>query len=470
MEKKNKKVFVFCIGGTGLRVMKSIIMLLAAGIDSKGFDIIPIIVDPHQDLKEKSDLDILIDNYIKIYNSSVGTGTDDVKNPLNGFFHTTIRRWQSLDSEQNPINDSMADDREFQKYLGISSIDTNDPNNYLIQTLYSHANLTNRLSVGFKGNPNIGTVVLGDMIKGADWFEGFTRHMEQDDRVFIISSIFGGTGASGYPLLEKMIRNYATKPIVKNALIGAITVLPYFALKDPTVTGSDIDSANFLTKTKSALTYYENNVQSDFLYYIGDNGIKEEYENNEKEQNDPAHFIELVAATALFDFLEKKKDNQTQYLSRGIKYNEKILDVISAGDGYKPIVKVIADFKLFHKLVDFIKCESSFPLKITRGLDEQFYKDESFQTLEAFFQHFEKWYKEIANNKRGFAPLSKMENMEAPIKGVYINATQPDYILKMIQAGHADKDGNSSLKLNNLLTYAHQAIDNYTLKILNSIQ
>lgn len=47
-----KKVFVFCIGGTGERVMKSITMLMAAGMDTNGFTVVPIIVDPHLDLDE----------------------------------------------------------------------------------------------------------------------------------------------------------------------------------------------------------------------------------------------------------------------------------------------------------------------------------------------------------------------------------------------------------------------------------
>ena len=56
-----KKVFVFCIGGTGERVMKSITMLMAAGMDTNGFTVVPIIVDPHLDLDEKKNLQTLID-------------------------------------------------------------------------------------------------------------------------------------------------------------------------------------------------------------------------------------------------------------------------------------------------------------------------------------------------------------------------------------------------------------------------
>ena len=52
------KLFLFGIGGTGVRVIKSLTMLLAAGVDVKATEIVPIIVDPHQ---SNSDLKRTID-------------------------------------------------------------------------------------------------------------------------------------------------------------------------------------------------------------------------------------------------------------------------------------------------------------------------------------------------------------------------------------------------------------------------
>ena len=62
-----KKVFVFCIGGTGIRVMKSITMLMAGGMDTNGYMVVPVIIDPHLDLEEKKNLHSLLDSYINIY-------------------------------------------------------------------------------------------------------------------------------------------------------------------------------------------------------------------------------------------------------------------------------------------------------------------------------------------------------------------------------------------------------------------
>ena len=166
------RVFVFCIGGTGLRVMKSIIMLLASGLKTNGYQIVPIVIDPHQDLKEKTELDALIASYQKIYNATVGEKTENKDNSLDGFWNTRLVTLQELDDQQNPTSSTMADNRAFREYIGMGALDDDDLNQYLIQALYSEANLNNKLSVGFKGNPNVGTVVLGNMIQGADEFEG----------------------------------------------------------------------------------------------------------------------------------------------------------------------------------------------------------------------------------------------------------------------------------------------------------
>jgi hypothetical protein len=40
------KVYIFCIGGTGARIMKALTFLLATGVDIKASQVIPIIIDP----------------------------------------------------------------------------------------------------------------------------------------------------------------------------------------------------------------------------------------------------------------------------------------------------------------------------------------------------------------------------------------------------------------------------------------
>lgn len=461
-----KKVFVFCIGGTGIRVMKSITMLMASGINTCGYAVVPVILDPHLDLEEKKNLHTLLESYQDIYNRSTKNGS---LNHLDGFFNSEIITINELNNQFNDTQQSFGSKEKFRSYISEANLATDDINNYLVQTLFSTKNLDSPLSVGFKGNPNVGTVVLGEMIEGADWFKAFKQHCEKDDRIFIISSIFGGTGASGYPLLEKKIKGTASQPAIKNAIMGAVTVLPYYGLKDPSTTGSDIDSANFYTKTKAALAYYEKTTLSDYLYYTGETSLIQVYENDEKKQDDKAHFIELVAASALFDFLKREKPETQQYLTRAIEDAQNSLNLASLGSGYKEIVKCVADYKLLGMFINVLPSESFFPLIKNRGFNENFYKDTSFLALKRFTEIYDNWYYELSTNKRAFSPLNteNLKNMEGWVKGVSLDAKDDSYYLfNMIQSSNTNKDKTHENKFRFFLQFAYDAIDNYTKKIL----
>lgn len=464
-----KKVFVFCVGGTGIRVMKSVTMLMASGMSTNGYTVIPVILDPHLDLEEKKNLHSLIDNYKDIYNKTVNNGTSTL-NPLDGFFNSSIVTINELNNQQNDTQQAVGSKEKFRSYIKEANLSTDDLNNFFVQTLFSSKNLDSPLSVGFKGNPNVGTVVLGEMIEGADWFKAFKTHCEKDDRVFIISSIFGGTGASGYPLLEKKIRGAENEPAVKNTVMGAVTVLPYYGLKDPNTSGSDIDSANFYTKTKSALAYYENTVQSDYLYYVGEKSLRQVYENDEKKQEDTANFIELVAASALFDFLTREKPERRQYMTRAIENDADSLDLQSLGSGYKDVVKCVADYMLLRALVLNLPNEDYFPLSQDRGFDDEFYKDAAFQSLCRFTEKYYNWYAELSTNKRAFAPIhyDDMHQMSGWIKTMQLDAKDDSYyLLKMLQASNRDEQDDHSNSFRFFLQFAYDAIDFFTKKINN---
>ena len=58
--------------------MKSAVMLMAAGMKINGYEICPILIDPHEQLEEKKNLDILINDYIDVYNKVVGKADVDI--------------------------------------------------------------------------------------------------------------------------------------------------------------------------------------------------------------------------------------------------------------------------------------------------------------------------------------------------------------------------------------------------------
>jgi hypothetical protein len=466
------KVFVFCVGGTGLRVMKSIIMMAAAGADFRGYSLVPIIVDPHLELEERKNLQSLIQDYNKLHEISIkGTGmASQALNALDGFFGTPLLQLSDIDAQNNPTSDQNSYQRTFRQFMKLSNLDVNDPANYLVQTLFSEKSLSDSLSVGFKGNPNVGTVVLGEQLRGASWYDSFQRvfSAQEGDRIFIISSIFGGTGASGYPLIEKRIKEDTTHPGIQNALLGAVSVLPYFKLTDPDRSRSSIDSANFITKTKAALSYYEGSVKADYFYYAGDHEMRANYENSEKDQKDKANFIELVAASALLDFLKREKPTETQYMTRALKENKDSLNLADLGDAYAPIVKDVLNLEMLRRLVVGLPEEKHFPLSQSLKLDSKFYNDNDFKCLKAFTDRFDLWLKELGSNNRSFSPLKSVSNnhLSDIVDGRTLEAKNITYyLLKMIESGSTIKAPDNDFRLRYLLDVSYKAIKEYTSKI-----
>lgn len=454
----NKNVYVFCIGGTGERVMKSITMLMAAGMDTNGYTVRPIIIDPHLALKEKKNLQTLIEDYIRIRESMI----EDGKAPQ-GFFNAEM----SLLSppKAGAIVKSAGENRSFADFIDVGKLGANSINNYLVQTLFSKKSLDDKLSEGFRGNPNVGTVVLQEKLRGESWYDVFKSSCGPADRVFIISSIFGGTGASGFPLIERMVRNDKSSTVLPKITMGAVTVLPYYSLSDPKPCNSHIDSANFMSKAKSALTYYEKTVKSDMLYYVGEKTLQAEHENNENSQDDAANFIELVAATALFDFLKRDKPGQTQYFTRAIKNDKASLNLNDAGSGYATITKCIADFCILDMLLDVLPKEKYFPLKQRHGFDEGFYTND-LKSMSDFSGGFMKWYKELSQKKRAFAPVSDIDpqKMAGIIKdSIELKAKNDSYYLLEMIKNSKEQTAN---KVRDFMEYAYKAIDTYTKQII----
>ena len=95
-------------------------------------------------------------------------------------------------------------------------------------------------------------------IKDSNEFKAFSNIFRQGDRIFFISSIFGGTGASGFPIMVKNIRQAASLEGIENrdalsrAPIGGLTVLPYFTLEG-NKQDQRIATSDFIVKTQSAL-------------------------------------------------------------------------------------------------------------------------------------------------------------------------------------------------------------------------
>ena len=417
------KLFLFGIGGTGVRVIKSLTMLLAAGVDVSATEIVPIIVDPHQgnhDLKRTVDL---LESYQAIQTK--------LPRRKEGFFKTKITTLQNLVSERDRLGSTFSfqlkdvQNEEFREYIDHGSLDAR--NKALVNLLFSEANLETEMDIGFIGNPNIGSVVL-NQFKDSDEFAHFASNFQEDDRIFIISSIFGGTGAAGFPTILKNLRNaqpsLPNHHWVRNAAVGAISLLPYFGVApDPQ---SKIDKATFVAKSKAALSYYERNISGNrtvnALYYLGDN-ITKDYPNDPGDagQRNDAHFIELVAALSVIDFMNMDatlltttdgRANQPIYKEFGIRRDENPISFSHLGDDTQHLIKQsLSQYMLFALYLSYHLAEAVNKQPWTNRqapkIDETFLSSSFFQNhLSGFNTHFDNWILELRNNRRSFVPFN----------------------------------------------------------------
>lgn len=433
------KIYIFGIGGTGSRVLRSLTMLLAAGVKFGADEVVPLIVDPDSSNADLTRTVTLLNNYSAIRGDLQFSPENE-----NQFFRTAIDK--VLPNYTLHIKDT--DDRSFKQFIGYSSMSKS--NQALTKMLFSDKNLESSMEVGFKGNPNIGSVVL-NQISQSDNFMEFANSFSAGDRIFIISSIFGGTGASGFPLLLKTLRfgdYFPNHEIINNATIGALTILPYFKLK-PSDT-SEIDSSTFISKTKSALAYYENNIikngSIDAMYYLADDvsSLYENHEGGSSQQND-AHLVEFLGATAIVNFSNNKFDD-TSNMELGIREVEeavsfnsfyyKMRDML-----YSPLVQfTMMANALTHELSEF----KSSKFSANAGNFEQIYSGRFFTELSAFFHRYHEWLKELKTNKRSLNLFnencgSKPFDLVIGVKAKKIMSRYSDYSLVMDRLNTAVK-------------------------------
>lgn len=387
------KLYIFGIGGTGSRVLRSFTMMLAAGVNLKVNDVVPIIIDPDQANADLSRTVQLLNDYRGIRENL--TFTSD-----NRFFYTSIQR--TLPNFTMPINNT--NDKKFKNFIGYQGMDT--ANQAMVQMLFSNKNLESTMTVGFKGNPNIGSVVLNQLSTSQDLI-AFANSFQQGDKIFIISSIFGGTGASGFPLLLKTLRTDRTIPnfaMINAAVIGAVTVLPYFKLKQDET--SEIDSSTFISKTKSALAYYENNVvknsQINALYYLADD-IANAYENHEggNQQRNDAHLIEFLAATAIIDFCNNvQADGSTTNKEIGLNNGNGAVTFSDFDNSLNNMLRIpLTQFILMANcLVE--KGNEVAELDLQHNFSNNFFRSEFINKLKNFLQDYRNWLGEMKSNQR----------------------------------------------------------------------
>lgn len=327
------KLFIFSIGGSGSRVVRSLSMLLASGVShfKAGDQIFPIMIDYDVDNGDTERAFNCVDTYNNLHNSAFPKELEKTTETERRFFHTSLMKMADIGEGYSSAYTMQfrhnREDKTFGDAIAYSKLrDNKSKTRDLLNTLYDVSNgedteLHLNMTVGFKGNPNIGSVVFNSL-KDTDELQEFFRCYEEGDKVILIGSLFGGTGASGIPEITKAIRsNQKTKDVH----LGVVMLMPYFCFDRNDEIGA-VKSGLFDSKTRAALSFYESsevNKEIDSIYYIGDKErTKMTYSLGGEHQKNNSHIVDLIGALSVLHFFKTDKGNEQKRYKYRMHDNE----------------------------------------------------------------------------------------------------------------------------------------------------
>ena len=302
------------IGGTGSKCLESLIHLAAAGMmpDLKK-ELYVLFVDPDKANGSLARAVTTLECYKTFFNNQqlaqphlLQTKIDSVATPI-------FSPFDEGDDDKPRLEG-------FFNYAGLKL--ANDGAADLFEVLYSEKERTTRLHEGFRGHPSIGAAVMAQTVLGGDepW-KTFQAKVAKDPdaKIFLAGSIFGGTGASGFPTIAKLIKS-GLKAKPTGAQIGGALILPYFTFIDDGDTELKANAEHFLMNTQAALEYYQRwnkDLVYNAIYLIGDDSQVQlkNFSLGGKAQQNAQHFIELYAALAAIHFFgnDGTADGGAQY-------------------------------------------------------------------------------------------------------------------------------------------------------------
>ena len=297
------------IGGTGAKCIESLIHLAAAGMMPDSDELHVLFVDPDAENGIRTRSQNTLSNYV------------DCKKKLDlGQTELLQTKIVSVNSEAwTPFKET---DPKLKDFFGYDNF-PRTPTGNLFDVLYSDLEKDSTLKEGFGGHPSIGSAALAKTIdfQNDNTWSQFSKRIMVDDgkaKVFLFASIFGGTGASGFPTIAEIIEN------ALNVKLGGALLLPYFKFEDDKDDSKlKARSDEFFMNTQAALNYYHLLDQTNIyeaVYLLGDEH-RVEVKNNPggSAQKNAPHFVELYGALSAIDFFGKDdapKDG-TQYFVVG---------------------------------------------------------------------------------------------------------------------------------------------------------
>lgn len=312
---------IFAIGGSGERVMYSLVMQLAAGMKINASKIYPIFVDNDA----KSPALTKTRNLISYYNKQATNNDPKMgARPMRQAAGDPGGDVTFFSADIDEPKELIVDGRQMNTLTTFTSTNNSELKERIEkerQLLFSKDDLAMPLDAGFIGHPNIGSVILDSQQFQTQDFNDIMDKLGPNDGVMVIGSLFGGTGAAGIPLIINKLNQLG-----KQSQKGVVAILPYFKTGKNGTHGVkfDVHTDEFDLKTRAALMYYDEHMRDvDYIYYVGDRDNPATYIHSiggngngnagRDPQNNPAHPIEVMAALSVIDFANQVKPNSVIY-------------------------------------------------------------------------------------------------------------------------------------------------------------
>ena len=316
------KLYIFAIGGTGARVMRSLTMLMAAG-ELADYEVVPILIDFDVNNGDLVYTLNLMHKYKDIHKKAYDGG-GFIHN--DGFFCSPLTPIMSFSPNNAVNNNSFAidmhihHDMRVRDLLGYHNLmGSEHPFRLLLDTLFTtdiNGELNQDLCVGFKGNAKIARLGYAALkIQETIEFRTFLNNIVSNrDKVIVVGSTFGGTGSVGVIEILRQLRYGYHIPIDN---IATVLIEPYFLPKpEPAVGPVDYHSA-FRQNSKEFFKFYNDLGLADFVkttYKIGMDGfvIYESAIGGQMQRN-RTHSVELLSAMAICEYARTGQQGLFEY-------------------------------------------------------------------------------------------------------------------------------------------------------------
>lgn len=353
------QIFVIGIGGTGMRCIEAFTHLCAMGMFDKT-DVHLLALDTDKDNGNFTRLKNLKEAYIKT------KGVNKKQFALEDTFFSANLHYYQFSPDYSKLS-------TFSAIYNYGDTKFSNPEKAAIADLLFTDNAKDfDLKHGYRAQTHLGSMLMYhsiiDDVKTNDRSD-LRRFIQElisactsgKPRVFILGSVFGGTGASSIPIIPKAIKEAAAlisdaTDIERNAYFGATLLTSYFSFPLPN------DSEKAKQKVIATSDKFSLNSQAAMMFYEADETVKTTYQKfymmgtesldwkpskvkdktitgGESQEND-SHYIELLAAFAAHHFFnsneegtdeaglagldELKREKRIEYLYRTFNENGKI--------------------------------------------------------------------------------------------------------------------------------------------------